>query len=153
MRRRWPWSKGMICDLANGAVSRTAIVSCLPDQPVLLQNMAQRKDIETTTPEQPASQEPVGRVEFDSRGNSVWRWARDVLDSTSILLKRLENADLAIEPTQKVPVLGSKKLSKPGNTSDPTKSAKSKRGTPLSLADEDEGGRDQGGGFNPYNSR
>ena len=107
--------------------------------------MAQRKDIETTTPEQPASQEPAGRVEFDSRGNSVWRWARDVLDSTSILLKRLDNKELAIEPTQKVPVLGSKKPSKPG---DPTKAARN----PLSLAD-DEGGRDQGGGFNPYNSR
>jgi hypothetical protein len=111
--------------------------------------MAQPKDSETVTPEQPASEEPAGRVEFDSRGNSVWRWARDVLDSTSILLKRLDNKDLAIEPTQKVPVLGSKKLSKPG--SDPTKAAKPRR-NPLSLAD-DEGGRDQGGGFNPYNSR
>jgi hypothetical protein len=105
--------------------------------------MAQPKDIETPTPEQPASEEPAGRVEFDSRGNSVWRWARDVLDSTSILLKRLENKDLAIEPTQKVPVLGSKK---PG-----AKPAKPRR-NPLSLADDD-GGRDQGGGFNPYNSR
>jgi hypothetical protein len=116
--------------------------------------MAQPKDTETATPEQPASQEAAGRVEFDSRGNSVWRWARDVLDSTSILLKRLENKDLAIEPTRKVPVLGSKKIAKPGNASDPTKSAKSKRGTPLTLAaEDDDGGRDQGGGFNPYNSR
>ena len=110
--------------------------------------MAQPKDIDTATPEQPASQEPVGRVEFDSRGNSVWRWARDVLDSTSILLKRLENKDLAIEPTQKVPVLGSKKT---GSASGSTKSAKPRRNA-LSLADDD-GGRDQGGGFNPYNSR
>ena len=113
--------------------------------------MAQSKDIEAATPEQPASQEPAGRVEFDSRGNSVWRWARDVLDSTSILLKRLENKDLALEPTQKVPVLGSKKLSTAGNTPSPTKSPKLPR-HPLSIA-EDEGGRDQGGGFNPYNSR
>jgi len=111
--------------------------------------MAKTKDIESVTPEQPASQEPAGRVEFDSRGNSVWRWARDVLDSTSILLKRLENKDLSLEPTQTVPVLGSKKPSKPGGTSDPTKTRKR---SPLSLAD-DEGGRDQGGGFNPYNSR
>ena len=111
--------------------------------------MAQTKDNETAAPE-PASQEPAGRVEFDSRGNSVWRWARDVLDSTSILLKRLENKDLAIEPTQKVPVLGSKILAKPGNASS-TKPARPRR-NPLSLADDD-GGRDQGGGFNPYNSR
>lgn len=113
--------------------------------------MAQTKDIETASPEQPASQEPAGRVEFDSRGNSVWRWARDVLDSTSILLKRLDNKDLALEPTQKVPVLGSKKPSKPGAASAPTKPARPRR-NPLSIAD-DEGGRDQGGGFNPYNSR
>jgi hypothetical protein len=112
--------------------------------------MVQPKDIDNTTPEQPASQEPAGRVEFDSRGNSVWRWARDVLDSTSILLKRLENKDLAIEPTQKVPVLPSNKSSKPGNTPGPVKPAKPRRNL-LSLADE--GGRDQGGGFNPYNSR
>jgi hypothetical protein len=111
--------------------------------------MAQPKDIESVTPEQPASEEPAGRVEFDSRGNSVWRWARDVLDSTSILLKRLENQDLSLEPTRTVPALGSKKPAKPGTTSDPTKTRKS---NPLSLAD-DEGGRDQGGGFNPYNSR
>src|SRR4029079_9975634 len=84
--------------------------------------MAQPKDIETAPPE-PPSQEPAGRVEFDSRGNSVWRWARDVLDSTSILLKRLENKDLALEPTQTVPVIGSKKLSQPGTTADTTRSA------------------------------
>lgn len=113
--------------------------------------MAQTKDIETPAPERPASEEPAGRVEFDSRGNSVWRWARDVLDSTSILLKRLDNKDLALEPTQKVPVLGSRKPSKSGNTPVSTKPAKPRR-NPLSLAD-DEGGRDQGGGFNPYNSR
>jgi hypothetical protein len=113
--------------------------------------MAQPKDIEAVTPE-PASQEPAGRVEFDSRGNSVWRWARDVLDSTSILLKRLENADLALEPTQTVPVVGSKKIAKPGNTSDPTRSAKPRRSQSLSLEAE-EGGRDKGGGFNPYNKR
>src|SRR6476646_5955912 len=113
--------------------------------------MAQPKDMETVTPE-PSSQEPAGRVEFDSRGNSVWRWARDVLDSTSILLKRLENKDLALEPTQTVPVIGSKKIAKPGKTSDSTRSAKARPSRSLSLEAE-EGGRDKGGGFNPYNKR
>jgi hypothetical protein len=113
--------------------------------------MAQPKDNETVTNE-PSSQEPAGRVEFDSRGNSVWRWARDVLDSTSILLKRLENKDLALEPTQTVPVIGSKKIAKPGKTSDPTRSAKARPSRSLSLEAE-EGGRDKGGGFNPYNKR
>jgi hypothetical protein len=114
--------------------------------------MAQTKDKEIVTPE-PASEEPAGRVEFDSRGNSVWRWARDVLDSTSILLKRLENKDLALEPTQKVPVLGSGKPAKLGGSSQPSKpDKKSKTGSPLRVATDD-GGRDRGGGFDPYNTR
>jgi hypothetical protein len=114
--------------------------------------MTQPKDIDTVTPE-PASQEPAGRVEFDSRGNSVWRWAKDVLDSTSILLKRLENQDLALEPTQTVPVIGSKKVAKPGNTSDPTRAAKARPKTRSLSLEAEEGGRDKGGGFNPYNKR
>ena len=61
------------------------------------------KDVDNT--DQPPASEPAGKVEFDSRGNSVWRWARDVIESTSVLLKRLENKDLALEPTQKVPVM------------------------------------------------
>jgi hypothetical protein len=87
----------------------------------------------------PADKEPAGRVEFDSRGNSVWKWAREVIDSTSVLLKRLENKDLAIEPTQKVPVLGDKK------------GKKQRAGAELSYSDGE--GRDSGGGFDPYNSR
>jgi hypothetical protein len=105
--------------------------------------MALPKDKHPETPEPPAGQEPAGRVEFDSRGNSVWRWAKDVLDSTSILLKRLENKDLAIEPTQKVPVIrGSKADKKPARG----------RAADLSVSAEP-GGRDSGGGFDPYNSR
>ena len=113
--------------------------------------MAQPKDSETVTPE-PASEEPAGRVEFDSRGNSVWRWARDVLDSTSILLKRLENKDLALEPTHTVPVLGSKNLGRPVS-SDPSRSAKARRPSRSLSLEVEEGGRDKGGGFNPYNKR
>src|SRR6476469_2177181 len=113
--------------------------------------MAQPKDNETVTPE-PSSQEPAGKVEFDSRGNRVWRWARDVLDSTSLLLQRLENKDLALEPMQPGPVIGWKKIANPGKTSDPTRSAKPRPSRSLSLEAE-EGGRDKGGGFNPYNKR
>jgi hypothetical protein len=84
---------------------------------------------------------PAGRVEIDSRGRSVWRWAREVLETTSVLLKRLENHDLALEPTQKVPIARSTK-NVPG---------KSKRAASLDL--EKPTGRDSGGGFDPYNSR
>jgi hypothetical protein len=119
--------------------------------------MALPKDKEPDTPEPPAGQEPAGRVEFDSRGNSVWRWARDVLDSTSILLKRLENKDLAIEPTQKVPIIrGGKadqadKAGKPGKPGKPEKKSARARGAELRVS-ADPGARDSGG-FDPYNSR
>ena len=100
---------------------------------------------------------PAGRVEFDSRGNSVWRWARDVLESTSVLLKRLENKDLALEPTQKVPVMrGSEKPQKGasqagGKTKAGVADAKSTPRHPaLAHNRRREGG---GGGFDPYNSR
>lgn len=86
-----------------------------------------------------ADQEPAGRVEFDKRGKAVWRWARELLDSTSILLKRLENADLALEPTRKVPVM-----------QDPN--AQRRGGTPQELSLSAAEGRDSGGGFDPYNS-
>jgi hypothetical protein len=85
---------------------------------------------------------PAGSVEFDSRGRSVWRWARSVIDSTSVLLKRLENHDLALEPTQKVPIAR-------GSKNAPGKSKRVAKG--LSL--EEPKGHDSGGGFDPYNSR
>jgi hypothetical protein len=95
-------------------------------------------------------QEPAGKVEIDSHGNRVWRWAREVLESTSVLLKRLDNKDLALEPTQKVPVIGGDKK-KPtaarGGSSRNDESDKSRH--PAARPDP----RDGGGGFDPYNSR
>jgi hypothetical protein len=89
---------------------------------------------------------PAGRVEIDARGRSVWRWARDVLDSTSVLLKRLENRDLALEATQKVPIQrGAKDPPKRD-----VKMAKTRTADKLSVADS---GHKRGGGFDPYNSR
>ena len=109
----------------------------------------QDKNVEDTT--QPA-REPAGKVEFDSRGNSVWRWARDVLESTSVLLKRLENKDLALEPTQKVPVIkGAERASansKPQGRADQPADSKSRH-----PALQGERRKDTSGGFDPYNSR
>lgn len=95
----------------------------------------------------------AGGIEVDRQGNRVWRWAREVLDSTSILLKRLENQDLALEPTQKVPVVpATRQAAAPGAPKADAKPAKRKERIELSVAPEP-GGRDGLGGFDPYNSR
>ena len=118
---------------------------------------AQDKDIEQNAPQaaEPPN-EPVGRVEVDARGRNVWRWARDVLDSTSVLLKRLENNDLALEPTQKVPVVRTADAAPKGKAAKGGKMAEepdvsSKKSQHPALQRERR--RETGGGFDPYNSR
>ena len=113
------------------------------------------EDDDTRKPVVTTDHGAAGRIEVDRQGNRVWRWARDMIDSTSILLKRLENQDLALEPTQKVPVAPAAKPAKPRDASRDAKTAK--RGPrherlELSMAAE-AGGRDSAGGFDPYNSR
>jgi len=99
----------------------------------------------------PKAQEPVGRVEMDSRGHNVWRWAKDVIESTSVLLKRLENKDLALEPTQKVPVVRTANSTPkaPKAAAKPESPKKAARHAPLQ-PDRRSGA---GGGFDPYNTR
>jgi hypothetical protein len=121
-------------------------------------NRAHDKDVsDTVSP----PEEPVGKVEFDGRGKAIWRWARDKIDSTSVLLKRLDNKNLALEPTQKVPVMGGK----PQGASSGKSSVGAKH-APHAVEPDEKGGRsggrdafgrprkrDGGGGFDPYNSR
>lgn len=117
-----------------------------------------QKDVEPPAPEP----ESPGKVVVDSRGHSVWQWAKDVLENTSVLLKRLENKDLALESTQKVPIVpgaqpddkdAGPKAAKPGDSN--AKAAKdaatkSRQWHPAMKADPKS---DRGGGFDPYNSR
>ena len=70
-----------------------------------------------------------------------------MIDSTSILLKRLDNRDLALEPTQKVPVVPA---TKPSTKQAEAKAAKHNERVEL---EPEPGERDSGGGFDPYNSR
>jgi hypothetical protein len=124
---------------------------------------AHDKDPEQAEPastEPAITAEPVGRVEVDSRGRNVWRWARDVIENTSVLLKRLENNDLALEPTQKVPIVrgadaapqGSKQAAKPAPSKPGvSKPAPGKTAPRHPALQPDRGGK--GGGFDPYNSR
>ena len=102
-----------------------------------------RTDDPTKTQVLPPEDEPAGKVEFDGRGKAIWRWARDVLDSTSILLKRLDNKSLALEPTRKVPII------KSNPTGRETSGPRPKSRIQLSLSGP--ASRD-GGGFDPYNS-
>jgi hypothetical protein len=110
------------------------------------------KDVD---PAAPPAREPAGKVEFDSRGNSVWRWARDVLESTSVLLKRLDNKDLALEPTQKVPVMKGAERA-PANGKAQTRAGKavdSERAVRHPALQGERRKSGGGGGFDPYNSR
>lgn len=45
----------------------------------------------------------AGRVEF-SGGKAIWQWDQDANDSTSILIKSLDNSDLELEATRRTPI-------------------------------------------------
>jgi hypothetical protein len=88
-----------------------------------------------------------GRVEVDSRGRNIWRWACDVIESTSVLLKRLENSELQLEPTHRVPIQRGVGTKRPANQ-------RSEDSGPIKLSlERGKTARDEGGGFDPYNSR
>jgi hypothetical protein len=106
--------------------------------------------------------ESPGKVVVDSRGHSVWQWAKDVLENTSVLLKRLENKDLALESTQKVPVLPGQEPGEKGASPKATKRADSNAKAAKDAASKSahfhpaikpDQNKDRGGGFDPYNSR
>jgi hypothetical protein len=98
------------------------------------------KDVDDGEP----SQESAGKVEHDARGKAVWKWASDVLENTSVLLKRLENRALSLEPTARVPILRDAKAGKPPGRGDRP------RGTGDLVLEQP---AKTGGGFDPYNSR
>ncbi len=79
--------------------------------------------------EMPSDDRPAGRVRHDERGMAVWDWAVATGEfatlSATHALKKLEVGDLKIEETNR---------SVPGLTLEKS-------------------GRDQGGGFDPYNQR
>jgi hypothetical protein len=110
-------------------------------------------------PTGPETESP-GKVVVDSRGHSVWQWAKDVLENTSVLLKRLENKDLALEPTQRVPTLPGQpeKGANPKGAKHADSNAKAAKEAASKSrvwhpAMQPDQGADRGGGFDPYNSR
>lgn len=118
---------------------------------------AHDKDAEPVEP--PAAElasQPPGKVVIDGRGHNVWQWAKDVIESTSVLLKRLENKDLALEPTRKVPIMSEKdaqpSAAKSGDRKTKTAKDADSKSAARHPALQRERARD-GGGFDPYNSR
>ena len=110
---------------------------------------------------EPGSDTP-GKVVVDSRGHSVWQWAKDVIENTSVLLKRLENKDLALESTHKVPILpdaqpGEKaagtKAAKPADSNAKAAKEAAAKSSSWHPAMKPDQSKDRGGGFDPYNSR
>ena len=113
----------------------------------------------------PVEQNPSGEVVVDNRCRNVWQWKDEQIDSTSIVLKRLENEALELEPTRKVPIPG--KAASGNEVADRAgrgKAAPSARGgeprrRPAAERSRDEADLslsetidyDAGGGFDPYN--
>lgn len=150
-----------------------------PETPdAVLQNMGRTPDQDSSKAHDAPADSRPGRVEVDARGRNVWRWNKQEGDSTSVLLQRLDNKDLALEPTQKVPVM--KKAAGPAGApaaaASPTRAsakapAVASRAAPKTAGpstkpavaklpqkpsnpfarERDKG--DKGGGFDPYNSR
>ena len=87
----------------------------------------------------------AGRVEF-SGGKAVWQWDQDANDSTSILIKSLDNPELELEVTRRTPIVGS-----PQKTAgkDATKRRESRDADDSASWDIPS---DSGAGFDPYNS-
>ena len=61
-----------------------------------------KPDSRPTSPSRdPRAEAPSGRVRHDDRGNAVWDWlkdtARNAIDSTSRLLRKLESPELEVE--------------------------------------------------------
>lgn len=60
------------------------------------------KAVKNANPDKPEGTEPpVGKVRHDERGHAVWQWAADtarsMIVSTSQVLRRLDNPDLALK--------------------------------------------------------
>jgi hypothetical protein len=102
------------------------------------------------------SQSAAGRVTHDGRGRNVWQWndARIDIDSTTILLKRLDNDQLQLEPTISVPIPTQGKSSSHTAPRAPSRAqqgriTKAPSASDLTLSESMR--VEMGGGFDPYN--
>jgi hypothetical protein len=95
----------------------------------------------------------AGRVEFQS-GKAIWQWSGEQGESTSILLKRLDNPELELERTRKMAIARKAEASKAeGKTPAVAEKAKSRSTDLLDFETDIRAGL--GGpsaGFDPYNN-
>jgi hypothetical protein len=108
----------------------------------------------------PVRQSEAGGVVVDLRGRNVWQWKDEQLDSTSVVLQRLENDALELEPSRKVKKVGPGKESSRSGDARGSRDTKRSSDAPSKRRPEpglnfttEVGGRDEGGGFDPYNNR
>ena len=87
---------------------------------------------------------PAGKVVEEPNG-SRWEWEAAEEDGTSRLLKKLQNDELAIEQTDLVPT----GIGRKARSGDPSRRD---RADDRPLRRKKPGGRDAGGGFNPYDN-
>jgi len=87
----------------------------------------------------------AGRVEFDG-GKAVWQWDQDPNDSTSILIKSLDNPELELEVTRRTPIAGPQRKSAGKDRPKRRASREDDESTDWDIPD------DSGSGFDPYNS-
>ena len=87
---------------------------------------------------------PGDGVQYDQRGNAIWKWAVDTgkhaIDSTSRLLKRLEVPELTLDDDDK----GKLKPGKDSGGSTPPRSSRGPAGPPSRTAGHDPYGRKTG---------
>lgn len=86
----------------------------------------------------------AGRVEVDSRGRNVWHWEDEQIDSTTILLKRLDNDALQLEST------GNGRVGQPAKEPGDDRKHRSRSGAEDLLV-SDTLSVPLSGGFDPYN--
>lgn len=110
------------------------------------------------------SSDAPGRIAVDSRGRNIWQWNDDQLDSTTIMLQRLDNSALALEPTRNLerPDINSATMPKQGaakpqqgagrSTSSASRSRSTASGSEsLRIEQTFNVKLGSGGGFDPYN--
>jgi hypothetical protein len=96
----------------------------------------------------------AGRISVDARGRNIWQWKDEQLDSTTIMLRRLENNDLSLEPTRQLRAVAAGKSA--------VKDKQRNRSSARRGADRDDDSGElridttlsvnMGGGFNPYDN-